>query len=206
MSTQTSFDRPLRTIVIYFMSLCAAMVVAATTGAHLHTAAATKRALGLLIGIMAFAIGNMLPKVRPLQTPSGDPAKAVAAERFAGWVLVLTGISYVVLFTFMQLDLARTVSSIIGIVAIVIVAANFVRLLSGAFFRDCQRTEVAVPIHKQSTEKRRLLVPLFFAFFWILATACATSLFGHKSWGNNLAWLIPAAFWILFRPTRSVRL
>ena len=99
--------------------------VAAAKGMGFLEAGAARRAIGLLIGVMALVIRNFLPKLRPLNSPHANPAKGMAAERSAGWILVLAGTAYIALFLFAQLDQAGRLSSVIGISALVAIAANW---------------------------------------------------------------------------------
>ena len=105
MSRQMTCTRSSARAVVAFVSLVGIVTaVAAAKGMGFLEAAAARRGIGMLIGVMALVIGNFLPKLRPLKSPDANPAKGMAAERFAGWILVLAGIVYIALFTFAPLD------------------------------------------------------------------------------------------------------
>jgi uncharacterized membrane protein len=156
-------------------------------------AAVTKRAIGLDIGLMIMLMGNFLPKLRLFNSPGSDSVEGVAAEFAAGWILVLSGIVYISLFLFAPLGVARTVSSLVGMSAILAIIVNWWALKLGAFFTGRQTTgETATP-GAATIEKRKLTVWLFTAFLYVLVSACVVSLLGDRSWGRELAsWMVLA--------------
>jgi hypothetical protein len=187
MSRQIVFTRPVKAAVLGFLSLAGVlMAIAAAERIGVIEATVSRRAIGLVVGVMSVVIGNFLPKTRPLNVPGGNHAKATAAERLAGWILVLAGIAYIALFAFAPLEQARPISSIIGISAILMIAANWAWLARGAFSRSQQTDQETAALREQGAEKRRLIAFLLFAFFWIFATACAAFLFEDKRWVKGL--------------------
>ncbi|WP_306253037.1 hypothetical protein [Parvularcula sp. IMCC14364] len=88
-----------------------------------------KRAVGVFLGLMLVMTGNFLPKtVRPLTAENCDPARAMATERFAGWVFVLAGLVYAGIWLFAPIEQAPLGSSLIGLAAFFVVLAAWLRL------------------------------------------------------------------------------
>src|SRR5215469_215511 len=101
MNSQTVCSRPVRATVFSFLGLLGVVALfALAKGKGIIEPAVARRAIGLLVGAMIVIVGNLVPKLRPLNSPSSDPAEAGAAERSAGWTLVLAGIVYIALFAF----------------------------------------------------------------------------------------------------------
>jgi hypothetical protein len=199
MTSQMPATRPVKTIISCFLGLSAvAMAVAAAGRAGMITSTAEKRALGLIVGIMAVAVGNFLPKVRPLQRASANAAQAMAVERFAGWTLVLVGIVYVALFVFLPLDLARPVSALVGIGGILIGTVGCIWLAPSVVQRR-QPAETSAAIGEHSTAKRGLMRALLFAFLSVFLTACAAALFSRESWWMTTGFLFSYATMVGFR-------
>lgn len=213
MKAQTLGHRTIRTVVCSFLGLTGvAIAMTAAKGMGVIDAAVTKRSVGLVVGAMAIVIGNFLPKIRPLHVSVLDHVEAAAAERLAGWVLVLTGIANVTMFAFAQLDQARRASGFIGIAAIAMIAVDWTWLLSGALVHCRHITRDAVDARGQSGGQRTLVVMLLFAFFWVLATANVKFLFEDMPWFNQLAsWMtvgfcfIQAALTVALDRSRSPR-
>jgi hypothetical protein len=130
---------------------------------------AEKRAVGLVIGAMALVIGNYLPKIRPLRSPS--------AERFAGRVFVAAGVAFIALFAFAPLDLARRAGALVGIAALVLVAIQWIPQVRTLRFRGSQ-----------------ISVMLLLTFIYLFTTAIVVYLFGHEHWTE---W-IHGAFWMVY--------
>jgi len=200
MSTQTVYTRPMKMVIFGFLGFtAAAAALAAAQKMGFIEAAAVKRGLGLIIGVVVVITGNFLPKIRPLNAPGVNPAKATAiAERFAGWILVLVGIAYVGMFAFAPLEQARTISSILGIGAMVLIAANWAWLVRGALFGGQETPEETAAEREQAAKKRRLIVPLLFAFFYALATACAVFLLHDRRQINEVGWWMSLGFWLVY--------
>lgn len=194
MDKQMHIARPVRSTVIGFLSLttiAVAITLARATG--LIEVALEQRVLGLVIGAMIAVTGNFLPKMRPLNTARGNRARATAAERLAGWVLLLAGIVYLALFAFAQLDQARRVSSIIGIGAILVIAADWAWLARSVLSSAGKQLEDAPELSRSAMQTRKLAASLLIAFFFVLAVACVTFLFGDTPWGHQIgSWSIVA--------------
>ena len=84
-----------------------------------------KRGVGIIFGLMLIGVGNLLPKFRLFDSPGRDPAQTLAAERFAGWVFVITGIAYVTIWVFAPMSSVMLVSSIIGLGSFALVAFDW---------------------------------------------------------------------------------
>jgi len=197
MSTQIVYTRPLKTMILSFLAFtltAAALAFAQKTG--FIAAPLEKRAMGLIIGVMVMITGNFLPKTRPLNAPGvNPPGPAAAAERFAGWTLFVVGIAYVALFVFARLDQARQISSILGIGAMIYVAASWGWMLRGALLGG---REEGFADSLRAAEKRRLIVPLLFAFFYALATASAVFLLHNRRQIEEVGWWMFLGFWLLY--------
>jgi dipeptide/tripeptide permease len=157
-------------MVLAFLALTAvATALALSTRYGAIDPGFARRGIGTAIGAIFVVAGNFLPKMRPLNTPS-NPATTTAAERIAGWLLVLVGIADIGLFMFARLDVARSISSIIGIGALAVIALNWAWLARGLMFGrhtpDAQATPQRAP-----TERRRIMAWLLFAIFYLAVTA-----------------------------------
>jgi hypothetical protein len=197
MSTQRAYTRPVKTMIAGFLgfAVAAAVLAAADKMGYLEPAI-VKRAMGLIIGVLIVITGNFLPKARPLNAPGvNPPGPAAAAERFAGWILVLAGISYIGLFAIAPLKEARKVSSLLGIGAMVYVGASWAWMVRGAILGG--REESAFE-RERAARKRRLLVPLLFAFFYAIATACAVFLLPNRHLVEEVSWWMFLAFWLVY--------
>lgn len=199
-ATHTIYTRPIKAVVFGFLGFAAAaaaLAIAQKLG--VIDAAVVKRAMGLIIGVMVVVIGNFLPKIRPLNAPGVNPEKATAvAERFAGWMLVLAGVAYVALFAFAPLEQARSVSSVLGIGAMVLIAANWAWLVRGALFSRRGASDETEDERKYAARKRRLMVPLLFAFFYAFATACAVFLLHDRRQIEEVTWWMFLGFWMIY--------
>jgi len=197
MSTQIVYTRAVKTMVLGFLGFAlAAATLAAAEKLGFLDAAVVKRAMGLIIGVMIVVTGNFLPKARPLNAPGVNPAgPAAAAERFAGWTLVLVGIAYLVLFALAPLDQARKISSLLGIGAMIYIAASWAWMARGALLGGREDSPAARAL---AAEKRRLIVPLLFAFFYALATASAVFLLHNRHQIEEVSWWMFLGFWLLY--------
>jgi len=183
----TRFDRPVKFAVSGFLGLfLAAVAVALASKAGILEAATAKRGLGAIVGALAIVVGNFLPKLRLL---SGDPLRTAAAERLAGWMLVLTGIADIALFLFAPLEQAKLVAAVLGISAMAAIAVSW----AGVLFA---RSQAAV-----ASEKRRMMGFLLVAFFYVFANACVVFLTDDRRVRDLLSWVnvgIGIVFAILF--------
>lgn len=197
MSTQIIYTRPLKTMVLGFVGFTlAAGSLAFAQRMGFIQAPLEKRAMGLIIGVLVMVTGNFLPKTRPLNAPGvNPPGPAAAAERFAGWTLFVVGSAYIALFVFAPLDQARRISSILGIGAMIYVAASWAWMLRGALLGG---QEESLDDRRRAAEKRKLILPLLFAFFYALATACVVFLLHNRSQVEKVGWWMFLGFWLLY--------
>lgn len=197
MKMQSFLDRPAKRAVYAFMGfMVIAVLLAVATKTGVIDSLFEKRTQGVLIGVMVIVMGNLLPKLRPLNAHGGEPAAVTAAERLAGWLLVLAGIVQTALFLFAPLAQARPISSLIGIGAIVIVAVSWTRL--AILTLKCRDTQSSghVP-DKRAAEQRQVVGWLMFAFFYVFATACLTFLFKDQPWFHTFAsWMLIGAVFV----------
>lgn len=191
---QTHVVHPVRSTMIGFLGLSAILVaIALGRFAGLIEITVEQRLFGLVIGTMIIVTGNFLPKMRPLNLGRGDRAKTSAAERLAGWVLLLAGLAYIALFVFAPLNQARHISSIIGICAIVVIAVNWTWLARNVLFGSRQQLAGTTALSRSTVRKQKLAAWLLFAFFYVLAVACVSFLFHDTRWGQQIgAWSIVA--------------
>src|ERR1700728_3761365 len=173
MNTRSRRAQSVTTMVLGFLAL-AAIATALGVGTRYGVVDATlaRRGIGTVIGAMFVLTGNFLPKMRPLNPPVGDPASTTAAERVAGLILVLVGVADAALFLFARLDLARSISSIIGIGAIAVIAANWAWLARGLLFGGPRTPDGATTPQRAPTQRRRIMIWLLFAIFYLALTAC----------------------------------
>lgn len=192
MST-AAWPRPLKTGISGFLALIGVIAaMALARGLGFMDEAAERRAVGFTIGLIMLVIGNLLPKLRPLGASHPDPARAAGGERFAGRVLLLAGLAYLALFAFAPLAAARSASALVGIAALVLVAADWAWLARGMLSRSRRMQKAA------ASEKTRLTAQLLFAAFFVVATACGKFLAAGQAWAEPFDDWWMAVFWILY--------
>jgi hypothetical protein len=197
MSTQIVYTRPLKTMIFGFLGFAlAAGALAFAQKMGFIEATLEKRAMGLIMGAVIIVIGNFLPKTRPLTAPGvNPPGPAAAAERFAGWILFVVGIAYIALFALAPLDQARKISSILGIGAMIYVAASWGWMLRGALLGG---QEELLADRRRAAKKRKLIVLLLFAFFYTIATECMVFLLHNRSQIERVSWWMFLGFGLLY--------
>jgi hypothetical protein len=88
-----------------------------------------RRGTQITMGLFFAFTGNAMPKtLTPLSALRCDPARVQAFQRFAGWSWVLTGLSYSLVWLMLPIALAQTVSIIVLVIGIVVVAMQIIRL------------------------------------------------------------------------------
>lgn len=196
MSTQTIYARPLKAMIVGFLAFTlAAAGLAFLQKMGFIDAPIERRAMGLILGAVIVVTGNFLPKTRPLTAPGvNPPGPAAAAERFAGWIFFVVGIAYIALFAFAPLDRARKISAILGMAAIIYVAASWMWMLPGALLGGQEET----PIDKRRAEKRNLIMPMLVAFFYVIATSSMVFLLHDRSQIEKVGWWMFLGFWLLY--------
>ncbi len=151
-----------------------------------------KRSIGVIFGLMLVLMGNFLPKItRPMSAQASNPAKAMAAERFAGRVFVLGGIAYAAVWIFGPQESAPLISSLTGLGAFGLAAANWLRLMGAELFRN-QREPGA-------NKKHQARLQILFALFWVFAIFFADSI-----WGDHVAQPMAIVYAIVIIPWMAV--
>lgn len=196
MSTQTVYARPLKAMILGFLAFTlAAAGLAFLQKMGFIDAPLEKRAMGLILGAVIVVTGNFLPKTRPLTAPGvNPPGPAAAAERFAGWTFFLVGIAYIALFALAPLDRARKISAILGMAAIIYVAASWMWMLPGALLGGQEETL----IDKRRAEKRNLIMPMLVSFFYVIATSSMVFLLHDRSQIEKVGWWMFLGFWLAY--------
>jgi len=192
MNLQILRIRSVRAAVFGFIGLLGLVALfALARGMGVINAAVTRRATGLLIGIMIVITGNLVPKLRPLNSPSSNPAEAGAAERLAGWTLVLAGIAYIGLFAFAPLGYAARFSSFVGMGAIAVIAVNWTWLARDTLFGRARSAEDMLELSEQAVQKRNVMIWLLFGLLYVLVGTWVAFLVHDNIWGRELAsWMI----------------
>ena len=163
-----------------------AVAVGKETGAIGHDVA--KRSIGIILGLMLIGVGNLLPKFRLFDAPGRDPAQTLAAERFAGWVFVITGTAYVFIWVFTPMSSVMLVSSIVGLSSFALVAFDGTRraIAKKPSTAERQATEATVV-------KRILLGTVLLTLGW----GFAIFLVDHI-WGDAVSQRVTVIFLIVF--------
>lgn len=88
-----------------------------------------RRMSNVVAGAVLAFMGNALPKVlTPLSVLQCDGARVQAFQRFSGWTWVLTGLTYAVAWLVLPLGLAKPVSLLLLMSAMLIIVTGVVRL------------------------------------------------------------------------------
>ncbi len=175
--------------VVGFLGLFAVIIAIAIgkeTGVIDHDFA--KRGVGIILGLMLIGVGNLLPKFRLFDSPRRDPAQTLATERFAGWVFVITGTAYSIIWAFAPMSSVMLVSSIVGLSSFALVALDWIRraIVSKASTARRQATEA-------SFVKRLLLGTMLLTLGW----GFAIFLVDHI-WGDPASQWVAEIFAIVF--------
>jgi hypothetical protein len=202
MITRSRSSQSVRTMVLGFLAL-AAVATALGIGARHQVvdAALARRGIGMVIGVMFVVTGNFLPKMRPLNAPGTDAARTTAAERVAGWILVVVGAADVALFLFAPLSVARAVSSIIGIGAIAVIAANWAWLARGLLFGGPRTADGMTMPQRAPTQRRRIMIWLLFAIFYLALTACVKLFVNDPASSDKVGTWMLITFCVLYSLT-----
>jgi hypothetical protein len=112
----------------FVLSLAGAAKLAARLG--LMDEADLARRVGMVtIGLLLAFIGNSIPKtLAPLSEVRCDPSKHQAFQRWSGWVWLIAGLGYAVVWLVAPLDVAAPLSMLVVGVAMALVLARLVRL------------------------------------------------------------------------------
>jgi hypothetical protein len=196
-------SRPLKMMVLAFLGFTLAAAALSMAGKMGYIESALlKRALGLIIGAMVIIIGNALPKARPLNAPGvNPPGPAAGAERFAGWILVVVGMAYIALFAFAPLDEARRISAVLGIGAMIYIAASWAWMARGLVWGG---REESLADRERAAGKRKLILPLLLAFCYVLSTASMVVLVHNRHLVEEIGWWMFLGFLMLYAGLRVV--
>jgi hypothetical protein len=189
---------PARSAILGFLGVmvtAVAIVIAHQTG--FIDDLTTKRALGLVLGAMIVLVGNVTPKLRPLRA-RGLSQRATAMERFGGWVLVLAGISYIVLFLAAPLALARRAAAGAGVAALLLIAGAWAWTAFRLRRDGTAEVESALEPRTKPSESQTIAIHLLFACVFVIAIACVTFLFeGVSGLRDQMSWAL-IAFGVLY--------
>jgi hypothetical protein len=198
MSMHTAFSRPVCSAVLGFLGVTLiAMAFGLANKIGVIDAGVAKRGIGLVIGLMIVVIGNYLPKLRALAWARAN-AGSIATERMSGWMLVLTGIAWIAVFSFAPLDQARHVSAMIGISTLTIIAVNWAWHARRGLLLIRKEQEGSAISTEQTAGNRRIVGYLLFAFFYAFVTACVKFLIDDKQVADKLTSWMLFAFCIFY--------
>ncbi|HVP38631.1 MAG TPA: hypothetical protein VMS93_05540 [Candidatus Saccharimonadales bacterium] len=188
MTRRQILPRPVRPAVAGFLLLTALAVACGfARRAGLLDAATGRRALGVLVGLMAMVTGNFLPKMRPLGAMGGDTGAVAAAERAAGWILVLLGVAYAALFALAPLDLAESLSPFVALGGIGLIAVDWIRVALRPRSRAREGAGTAPTAGQSGAERRTLAAWLLFALAYVVVAASLKVLSEGRPWARELA-------------------
>lgn len=104
--------------------LAVSAVLAGLEGMGVIEGNIAERAIGIVLGLVVILYGNEIPKILAPMDRGADPARRQALQRFAGWVMVLGGVGYLLAFALMPIEYAAYAAIACGVVAIGIVFAR----------------------------------------------------------------------------------
>lgn len=183
MTTQSPQGRPfvgLAIAVALFFTLVLGVVVARQLGQVDPLNARRIGAIGL--GIVLIAAGNLVPKMHLLQWLGCRPDSGTAAERIAGWTLVLTGAAVVSLWLFAPGENTMLVSSALATTAfaLLIAASALISARGDERRKTLPRVNDDAQCLRAAQTQRLALFHILFALFWVFAMFLADSLWGGK--------------------------
>ncbi|HET9328770.1 MAG TPA: hypothetical protein VFQ05_18545 [Candidatus Eisenbacteria bacterium] len=146
----------------------------------------SRRLVGIVIGLMAVVTGNMLPKMRPLGATEQTAATVTASERSAGWIMVFIGLVFVGLFTFAPLELARSLSPIVGLGGIAVIAADWI----GVAIWSRRTKPAAADTLRPRRASRMIAAWLVFGVAYLLLMASLRML-------TDAAWVREVGMWLV---------
>lgn len=138
----------------------------------------TKRGVGLAIGLMLIMAGNYLPKfVLPLSDGTSRAPAILSAERFSGWVLVLTGLVYGIVLMVSPIDDALFRAGLVGLAGFALVMLNWVRIFASPALREIETSAAAL---KPSPARLATLLILN-AILWVFAMFVTDAIWGDQA-------------------------
>jgi hypothetical protein len=163
---------------IGFLTLTAVMLGASLASkAGLLDGLALRRVIGVCVGLMTMLTGNFLPKMRPLSARDGRVATVAAAERRAGWILLIMGLALVGLFLFAPLEIVRW-----AIPIVVLGGVGFVELdwIWAAWISRAQAGGAGRSQAKSAVEGRVVAGWLLFGLAYVLVMASLRMIAGDS--------------------------
>jgi uncharacterized membrane protein len=190
MSDLIVYTRPVKTAILGFLCAiaCIAVLALMSTSGWTDTDV-SRRMLGFVFGAMLILIGNLVPKLRPFTLADGH-AEAAQAERFSGWILALSGVSYFVLFAFASVAQARHYAALLGFATLAVIAGRWL-LRAKATWRGRREASAQLVLTKPAGQRRKLVGNLLFAVLYLLATASCKWLF------DDQPGFAPSSTWML---------
>jgi len=92
----------------------------------------TKRAFGVMMGVVLIVIGNVMPKhLQPFMDNAVGAAKAQAMRRFAGWMFVLAGLGHALAWLILPIAQANLVGMAVVAGAIVLLIVRWALITKG---------------------------------------------------------------------------
>ncbi len=117
------------------VGLAALMLVIGLSGKFAQAVGATdnqdlsQRLTSALVGVFLATIGNATPKMlTPLSAMACDGAKTQAFQRFSGWTWFMAGLTYAMVWLVLPIELAKPLSTLVIVSAIVLIATQLFRL------------------------------------------------------------------------------
>lgn len=167
----------LRSAAVIFLGLFAVMIaiaIAKKTG-HLDYDLA-KRGVGMALGVMLVAAGNLLPKFHLFHSPRREARESLAAERFAGWVFVVAGVAYLAVWALAPMATVMLISSLVGLTAFALVAIDLLRRRGATV----PQTKVG-QVTEENLAKRLLLATILLTLGWAVVIFLADHIGGDAA-------------------------
>jgi small-conductance mechanosensitive channel len=138
-----------------------------------------KRVVGSMFGLILMVTGNYLPKVvLPVSARRRNPARAMAAERAAGWIFVLAGLVTIAIWILLPIESVMLTAGLVGLGAFILVGANWVWLLMSGADETVEIPDYE-PANDPATSQKRLgLLMILHALLWGFAIFLADSIWG----------------------------
>ncbi|MBX3430356.1 MAG: hypothetical protein KF779_12320 [Hyphomonadaceae bacterium] len=181
MSTQAHNWRPFITLLLSIFAFLVVVVggaVAREVG--LLDSMTVKRIASIAIGVVLIVAGNLAPKMRlfHLSAIGRDPDRIVAAERFAGWALVIAGTLVAGLWLIAPGAQTMLISSIAALCAFAAVALNWFMLARG---RPRGEGPEDSDEFRAALTKRIALLQILYSLCWVFAFFTADILWGDDA-------------------------
>ena len=167
--------------VLVFLAVVVSGAVARELG--LVDSLTVKRFASIAIGIVLIVAGNLTPKIRLFHLSAREPDRIAAAERFAGWTLVIAGTVVAGIWVFAPSDQAILISSVAALCAFAAVALHWLALARGARRHDAPDDSGEL---RAAIARRVALLQILYSLCWVFALFAADVL-----WGDDVAvWMV----------------